>query len=979
MALTIIFVYCLIQYLIARFGEQNTPIANRIKSSATTYSLSLAVFCTSWTYYGNIGQASSQGIQHIALFIGSTLTYVLMAPLFKMMVRIKTAYHSTSIADFISTRYFNSQYLAALITILCLVGIVPYISIQLKSIIGTFEFVTNTSTATHSAFISLLDLLVVVLMVLFTIFFGARKLDPTERHPGIVVALASESLLKLLVFIIAGAVIIFSVFDGLPSIVSQLNEQQKDIFQTPPTQTAWFTSMLLGAIGVIALPRQFHIGVVECSNEAVIDKAKWMFPLYLFLINIMVLPIAMAGAVFIPNNSTPDLTFLAIPMRENMHITAAMVFIGGFAASTGMIMVSALTLSTMATNHLSLPLIETFPKLQFMRRFLLYLRWFFVCLILLLSLLYLRVIEESELLVQIGSISFVAMAQLVPALIGGLIWKRANLAGALSGIVTGSLLWFYTLMLPSIVRSEWLSNSLLEYGPFSIEWLKPEQLLGLPFSSNISHSLFWSLLVNVACFIIVSELFQTRSKEQKNHARKFLGVAFGKQKINLTSSKIQDNIDLDKKIVMLVRLVSRYVETSSAEQKVRQCSLHCKIAGKERVNVLELLKLKNSVTNMLAGLVGMATANKAMKAIELFTDSEQKELSNSYYGLIAKSQMSPEELINKVNFYQEKQELLEDHALHQERSITQLKEEQQATHKAKTALKDLNENLEQRVVERTEQLTKANEELEQAMNELKDTQKKLVEADKMASLGGLVAGVAHEINTPIGVVLTAISTLQTERDEFEKLYQAHKVSNKDMKQLLSNIEEVSALSLSNISRAAKLIESFKMVAVDQSTEEKREIDVKQYLEHIKTSLKPKLVQTEHQLIINCEANIHITSYPGAISQVLSNFILSSLIHAFPLVEKGTMTIDVTVNDQQLGLTYRDNGKGLTDSGYDKFFEPFYTTNRSKGGSGLGTHIAYNLVTQVLQGEIYLVKQKNGIKIEMTIPDLYSDSLESALL
>ncbi|MCP4322576.1 MAG: hypothetical protein GY787_12170, partial [Alteromonadales bacterium] len=570
-AILLLIFYGIALYLIARWGQSKSPQAEKVRQSATTYSLSLAVYCTSWTYYGNVGQASEQGIHHVSLYLGSTLTLILFTPILKKMVRIKNVYHSTSIADFISTRYNSSPHLAALISLLCLVGITPYISIQLKSVITTFSLLVNTQSA-DSVLMSQLDLFIVFIMAIFTIAFGVRRLDPTERHPGMMVALAAESLFKLFAFLGAGFLICFIMFDGFNDIITTVinsveTDSRFETFSKPPATIDWFTSMALGMIGILALPRQFHVGIVECSDLNMLNRARWLFPLYLFAINFLVLPIAMAGMILLPDSNSADLILLQIPVLEGQTVIASLVFLGGFAASTGMIMISAMTLSTMATNHLLLPIIEKVVLLQFLRRYLLYTRWAVVFFILFLSLYYYRVIGDSELIVKIGSISFVAVAQLLPALIGGLMWNKGNFFGAMVGILVGTVIWFFTLMLPSVIRSGWLQTDLLEHGLFGLSWLNPEQLFGLHIDSTIGHSLIWSLSLNLIIYILVSNAYKVTNQDHINHAQKVMEIGRGIESIKPKAKNLSADILLADKSKLLLQLFLRYLPAEQAEAK----------------------------------------------------------------------------------------------------------------------------------------------------------------------------------------------------------------------------------------------------------------------------------------------------------------------------------------------------------------------------------------------------------------------------
>jgi len=954
-AIVLLAVYALIQYTIGRWAQSSSTLSKKVRQSATVYSLSLAVFCTSWTYYGNIGQASSQGIQHLSLYLGSSLAFVFLIPTFKKMVRIKAHFHTTSIADFISTRYNHSQWLAALISLLCIVGITPYISIQLKSIISSAQLFIISSNSTSDFLLAQFDILTVLLMTAFTIVFGVRQLDPTERHPGMMVAIAAESLFKLLAFLAAGIFICFFVFDNFGDLLTIASEQfgstsALDTFSQVPSISSWLATLALGMIGVIALPRQFHVGIIECSDEKVLNQARWMFPLYLFIINFLVIPIAIAGQILLPAIDNPDLILLNIPIFQDSTFISILVFVGGFAAATGMIMVSAMTLSTMTTNHLLLPVIEKIKALHFLRRKLLYVRWFMVAFILFSGLYYYRVIGDSELIVRIGSISFVAIAQLIPALLIGLFWQKGNNLAAIIGIASGTVIWYYTLMLPSVINSGWFETDLLINGPFNLAWLKPEHLFYLQIDSSVGHSLFWSLSINCALFILISE--KTFKVEHSADAITFINIANGKQHSNYHKKLIAD-ICLANKLQLLSDLINNYLSNTETKRKLELCCKLCEVDPLEDVNVIQLSLLRNKVTSMLAGIIGMAAANRAIKSIELLNKQEQELLSNSYSDLLAQSLISPDELLEKVDFYQEKQQLLEEHADLQSKAMGKLEDEHQKTIKAKLELDQLNQQLENRIEERTADLKNINQELTLAMSELKLAQKKLFEADKMASLGRVVAGVAHEINTPIGVILTAMSSLKDEIDTIYVQVKENKISKDTLEEFMDYSAEICHLSLTNIQRAAHLIDSFKQVAVNQEKECIESFLVGSCIENSLLNIKSRFKDKVITYKIDCDMELEIMSYQSAFMQIINNLATNSCIHGFEQQSEGVINIRCYERDDQLIIKYDDNGKGLTEDGKKNIFEPFYTTNRGKGGSGLGSHLVYNLVTQLLQGEIII--------------------------
>jgi len=955
----------IVLFVIAQWSQSNNNKAQKVGSSPHTYALSLAVFCTSWTFFGNIGLSTTQGIFPIAIYLGATMTFVFLTPLLKKMVLLKNEFHSTSIADFISVRYHRSQALAALISFLCLLGIVPYLTIQLKSIITSFQLLV-TSTETSNVLLENFDVLVVLMMAFFTIIFGVRHLDPTEKHPGMMVALAFESLFKLFAMLIAGSWICYLLNPGILSlfVIPESIELQQNMQQLSAQN--WLSFILLGALGVIVLPRQFHVGVVECSNTRFIDKAKWLFPLYLLVITVFTLPIALAGMLQESALGSADLWLLTLPMSDNQVTISIAVFLGGFAAATGMIMISAMTLSTMLTNHIMMPIILHIPKLARLKRYILQIRWFMVFVILFLSLFYYRVIGDSELIVKIGTISFIACVQFAPALFGGLIWRDGNLTGAITGLLAGSIIWFYSSFLPSVIRSGWLDWSILEQKSGFFYWLNPEHFFAIAEATPLTNSLVWSLLINTLLYIGVS-LFSKMSDEERKIAHQFVDT----QNILHVSSLAQsepDIIELAPKTKLIYELFRQYMPNKMAKIKLQQCLTKTEIDNKNKINITELSILKNSAVNALAGVIGTASAYRAFNLVNVFSDEEQTLLTSYFSRFLAQLQLSPKELFEQVSFHQQKRELLENHAKQQLTVISQLENEVQQRHKAEKETRLLNEELEQRVQQRTQELSQSNDELNQTLAELKQTQSQLLENEKMASLGGLVAGVAHEVNTPIGIVLTSISFMKERCIDIIEALAQQSLTAKQLTLFTQELEQGFSLSLNNIKRAVELIESFKLIAVDSVVDDAREINLHHYLQDILRSLQPKAKHSDIKIELSCPENIVIFSYPGAIAQITNNLVLNSLLHAFESGQAGRIAIEAKQQHDLITLIYSDDGCSLDDESKAHLFEPFYTTKRGKGGSGLGAHIVYNLVTQRLKGSIELItKQAKGKSFKVIIP------------
>jgi len=964
--LILLSLYIISLFLLAQWGQSNHKHAKKIRNSANTYALSLAVFCTSWTFFGNIAVSTKHGLFPVALYLGTTLTFIFMTPLLKKMVLLKNEFHSTSIADFISVRYGRSQALAALISVLCLIGITPYLTIQLKSVIDSFQ-VLIVDSQQAKVFVDYFDIFIVLMMAFFTIIFGVRHIDPTEKHPGMMVALAGESLLKLLAMLIGTLWICYMMNPGVFSIFEQVANQphiNKSVLTLSTQQ--WLSFMLIGALGIITLPRQFHVGIVECGDVNHLDRAKWLFPLYLLLINLFTFPVALAGLLSPETLESSNLLLLTLPLAEHGSFISLITFLGGFAAATGMIVISAMTLSTMLTNHILMPVIMFIPKLSPLKRQILPLRWLMVFSILFLSLFYYRAIGDSQLIVNIGSISFVATAQFAPALIGGLVWRKGNLSGALSGLTVGACFWFYCSLLPSLIRSGWLDWSILSQDNGFFYWFNPEQLFAIQAITPLTNGLVWSLLANVLAYIGVS-LFTKMSEEEQKISHQFVDIkdiAFNENITDDTPATI--NTSTKRQLVKQVFL--QYMPEDLAESKLQRSFEKAEILKKEKINIVELSSLKNAALNGLAGAIGMASAYKAFGKIELINEEEEQQLASYFSRFFAQLQLSPKELFEQVNFHQQKRELLESHAKQQLEAIAKLEIEVAQRLRAEQVVNSLNEGLELRVEERTQALSQSNDELNQTLEELKLTQVQLLENEKMASLGGLVAGVAHEVNTPIGIVLTSISFMKEECLSIVKAMEEQTLSSKQLTKFTDEMEQGFELSLRNISRAVKLIEGFKLIAVDSVVDDARQLNLHKYLEDVLRSLEPKAKQAHINIQLNCPDDINIYSYPGAIAQITNNLVINSLVHAFNDQESGEISIQVTQVNESIELIYSDNGCKLDENTKAQLFEPFYTTKRGQGGSGLGAHIVYNLVTQKLKGTIELLtEQTQGKSFKISIP------------
>ena len=535
------FAYLGLLFGIAYYADKRADAGRSLISNPYIYALSLAVYATAWTFYGSVGRAASDGIGFLPIYIGPTLMIALWWLVMRKVLRISKENRITSLADFIASRYGKSALLGGVVTVIAVVGILPYISLQLKAVSNSFTIVLQYPEIVMPAKVGAIPILqdtalwAALILALFTILFGTRHLYSAEHHEGMVAAIAFESLVKLLAFLAVGLFVTFGIYDGFGDVFSRAaGDDALRPLLTPLEGVAggyasWVWLTVLSMLAIMFLPRQFQVTVIENTDERHLNKAIWLFPLYMLAINVFVLPIAFGGRLHFPDGSVDADTFvLTLPMAEKQEWLALLVFIGGLSAATGMVIVETIALSTMVCNDLVMPVLLRMRSLRLNERadltgLLLGIRRGSILLILLLGFLYFRLAGEAYALVSIGLISFAAVAQFAPAALGGIFWKDGTRRGALAGLVAGFAVWFYTLLLPALARSGWLPIGLLEQGPFGIALLKPLELFGLSGLDQITHAMLWSMLANLGAYVLVS-LLDSPGAEEHRQASLFVDV-----------------------------------------------------------------------------------------------------------------------------------------------------------------------------------------------------------------------------------------------------------------------------------------------------------------------------------------------------------------------------------------------------------------------------------------------------------------------
>lgn len=600
---TVALLYMAVLFAIAFYGDRRrAPLSPRVR--AWVYSLSLAVYCTSWTFFGAVGQAADQLWSFLPIYVGPVLLMLFAPWVLQKMIMISKQENITSIADFIAARYGKSQALAVVVALICVVCVLPYIALQLKGIVLGVNLLIGAGPDSTGIRAQDTALIVSLILALFTIVFGTRNLDVTEHHRGMVLAIAFESLVKLTAFLAVGIFVTYGLYDGFGDLVDkarvapQLNEYWKETVHWP----AMLLQTGVAMTAIMCLPRQFHVLVVENIEPRDLNLARWVFPIYLVLAALFVVPIALAGQMHLPAGVMPDSFVISLPLAEAHPALALLAFIGGASAATGMVIVASVALSTMVSNDMLLPWLlrrkgEAEQPFEVFRHWLLTVRRVSIALILLLAYVSYRLLGSTASLATIGQIAFAAIAQLGPAMIGALYWKQANRRGVFAGLAAGSFLWAYTLVLPVVAKGlGWP----LETFP-GLAWLA-----GRPFGLMIEPltlGVLLSLIGNFALFGLVSVFSRTRVSEHWQASR-FIG-----QEI---SQKLSSRSMLAVQLEDLLMLAARFV----GEERARQSFI--RFAYRQGKGFTPSQNANDEwiahTERLLAGVLGASSARAVVKA-----------------------------------------------------------------------------------------------------------------------------------------------------------------------------------------------------------------------------------------------------------------------------------------------------------------------------------------------------------------------------
>ncbi|MEO8019057.1 MAG: PAS domain-containing hybrid sensor histidine kinase/response regulator [Pseudomonadota bacterium] len=589
-------------FALAWWGDRSKLYPDNVRFRPVIYSFALGVYGSTWTFYGAVGTAKQDGLQYIAGYVGPLVLLAFGLPFFERLVRLAKHQNATSISDLLSARFGRSRRIAVLVTVIALTAIIPYIALQLTAISMSVDVLTGATPGVAPHWYSDTTLLIALMLALFSILFGTRGIDATEHHPGMVLAIAAESLFKLVALLLVG-VFALTMLDSPKPLLATLRQLPADLKQP----SVFFTQAVTSMFAFFCLPRQFHIGVVECADVTDVRRARWWFGGYLVLLSIVVIPIVAASLPLdAAGRSAPstDALVLWLPLSAGQEWLALLAYLGGFSAATGMVIVASVALSTMISNDLVLPILWRWrgtragtgmasPSL------ILWVRRIAIIGVLLGAYGFFHLAPNAPSLASVGMLALAAVAQFAPALIAAVYWPRASRAGVTGGLATGFVIWLYTLLLPAVVSDSGPSPAWLVDGPFGLAWLAPRELFALAMPDALSHGVVWSLAANVAVMVALSLRYRPAIGERLRVAgTRLLDGSSGVRGGQL----LPGGATVGDLLLLAERLLGEPAARRLLERRSRE--LHRQVFAAERAD----LALLQSLERDLSGALGASSA-----------------------------------------------------------------------------------------------------------------------------------------------------------------------------------------------------------------------------------------------------------------------------------------------------------------------------------------------------------------------------------
>ena len=1010
--------YLLFLFVVASYGDRRLGAKTRDHHSSGSrsviYALSLAIYCTSWTFFGSVGLASRSGLDFLGIYVGPILMITVGYPLFNHIVSVAKRERITSIADFIASRYGKSAAVGAFAAVIAVLGTVPYIALQLKAISSTVD---TMITQVQPSVIALsgapveTSFFVSVLLALFAMLFGTRHTDATEHQDGLMLAVATESIIKLIAFLAVGIYVTFFLFGGVGDLFSKAQESSfvSSHSYTGINPSKFLVFTLLSFSAFVLLPRQFHVGVVENHSKQEVKTARWMFPLYLVLINLFVLPVALAGMLVFGNSVNADSYVLALPLQNDAWLLSFLVFVGGLSAATAMVIVACVALAIMISNNLVLPLVlrmrhgdevRSVRSRQDMSDRLLTIRRSAIFVILALAYAYFHAVEDSAALAAIGLLSFAAVAQFAPAFFIGLFWRRPTSLGALWGMGAGFATWIYTLFLPTVLDAD---ASLLISGPFGIDWLRPQAMFGVE-AEPLHHGVFFSLLMNTLAYCIASfarppkaiermqaSVFSIYDPNTQNiYERKGRAVTLAELKLSVSNylgqercnrafdAYFQENgqnlqgrdIAGDDLISHAEQLLASAIGAASSRLVISLLLQKHNPAEESTIQLLDDASLAIQYNrDLLQTAIDQVDQGISVFDKEFLLSSWNRQFRAlldlpKKFGQVGTPLSEIASAINEnaTNRAAPEQELILNLLDIDKTTVISLKSSDRiievhtkalpngglviswndVTEKtnAAHALTIANETLENRVRERTEELTRLNEDLA-AAREIADT----------ANLGKtrFLAAVGHDILQPLNAARLYTSSL------------VEALADSPNKQLAGNVD-VALESVEDILGAVLAISRLDAGALNPN---KRAFAVDRLFNKLDIEFRPIAEAKNLQLDIRSNDFSVISDY-SLLRRLLQNLISNAIKYT----NGGSVTVDARVKRNNLIFEVSDTGPGVSKTDQEVMFQEFHRLESGKEvapGLGLGLSIVKRLA-DTLEHKLNVKSQLGkGTKFLVTVP------------
>ncbi|MGH8446696.1 MAG: sensor histidine kinase [Solimonas sp.] len=919
--------YLAVLFVVAYATEQGW-LPQRVVRHPLTYALSLGVYATTWSFYGSVGFAATQGYLFLTIYVGVTLAFVLAPVLLRPLLRLVRDYQLASLADLFAFRY-SSPWTGMLVTACMLVAVLPYIALQIQAV------VTSAQVLTQEASTGMLALVFCATVTLFAVLFGARNVTPREKHEGLVVAIAFESLIKLVALLACSVFALFSVFGGPAGLQDWLvaHPQAVTQLQAPLREGSWTTLLLLAFSAAFLLPRQFHMLFAENINPDGLRTASWAFPLFLLLMNLAV-PVLLWAGQAAQLDVSPDYYALALSRRDGHGWLTFLTFIGGISAASAMIIVESLALAAMCLNHLILPIWVNSgapPSQDFYRR-LLWGRRVLIGVVIFTGYAAYATMRKTSGLVHLGLISFVGVTQFLPAVLAMLVWPRANRVGFLAGVSGGMTMWFLILVWP------------LAFG-------SPSPLAGLPLHDEDPwlFAAFWSLSANVLLFALGSLLATPSAKEQAADQACRLDAV-------LLLSERPQTLD----IAELRERVAAALGPEAGHAEVERALADLKLDRHER-RPRQLHFLFERLQRNLSGLIGPQLAREVFAEDDAtaprrrLVEEELEHSQDRLRGLAAElnhlrrfhRQILQDLPIGVCSFGSHREVLLWNERMAQiarlpadavigaridelpapwnglfarliESAAPHLYK-QQATLGGRTRWL----NLHKEAVGEADSDIAGLVLLVEDLTEQQQLESELAHSARLASIGTLASGVAHEIGNPLTGISSIAQNLRYEHDPQEReqaiediLGQSKRI--RDIVQSLLSFARPSApetRTLHRLELGALVDEAIRLVRLSRSG---REIG----------------------FVNRVPDGLAVDGDGARLTQVFVN-LLANAADASP--SGGRVEVRAAQGAASITVEVQDWGSGMADELRERIFEPFVTTKEPGQGTGLGLPLVFRIV------------------------------------